>query len=113
MNSWGILGNPSPEKIEEYKEMPYGQFKVMVGALNKKYRGKAVTLSNYKIRIRKHECSYVNAYVDIDAFTSDEAIEKVKEMDKNSFEWHESIRANDKYEYQVAQTNYRNADRSK
>lgn len=113
MNSWGILGNPTPEKIKEYSEMPYGEFKTMVGALKKKYRGKPVTLSNYKVRVRKYECSYVNAYVDVDAFTVDEAIEKVKELDKNSFEWHESIQANDKDEYQVAQTNYSNADRSK
>lgn len=113
MNSWGILGNPSPEKIKEYTEMPYGQFKVMVGALKKKYKNKTVSLSNYTVRIRKHECSYANSYVDVDAFTIDEAVEKVKEMDKNSFAWHESIRANDKYDYQVVRTNYNNADRSK
>jgi hypothetical protein len=38
--SWGILGNPSPEKIEEYKNMPVGAFREMIKALNKKNKGK-------------------------------------------------------------------------
>ena len=39
-NSWGILGNPSPEKIEEYKNMPVGHFRRMVKDLSKKNKNK-------------------------------------------------------------------------
>jgi len=38
--SWGILGNPSPEKIEEYKNMPVGAFREMVKDLKKKNKNK-------------------------------------------------------------------------
>lgn len=99
MSSWGILGNPSPEKIEEYKEMPYGEFKSMVALLKKKSKGKQ--LKNHKVRIRKIESSYTNSYATVEAFTPEQAIEKVKAMDKSLFEWHDNIKDSDKYNYQV------------
>ncbi len=42
-NSWGILGYPSHEKIEEYKNMPVGGFRKMVKNLSKKYKDKPLT----------------------------------------------------------------------
>lgn len=39
-NAWGILGDPTPEKINEYKNLPVGQFRRMVGDLKKKNKGK-------------------------------------------------------------------------
>jgi hypothetical protein len=101
MNSWGILGNPTAEQIGAYKEMPYGQFKVMLGELKKKSKGK--TLKQHKVRVRKIESSYKNAYVTVEAFTADLAVQKVTSMDKSEFEWHESIKDSDKYTYQVVQ----------
>lgn len=99
MNSWGILGEPTPAKIKEWMNLPYGQFKIMTDELKKKSKGK--TLKQHKVRVRKIESSYRNAYVTVEAFTADLAIQKVTSMDKSEFEWHESIKDNDKYTYHV------------
>jgi len=98
-NSWGVLGKPTPEKIAEWQNMPYGQFKNMVTDLKKKSKGK--TLSNYKVRIRKIESTVCAAYHTIEAFTPDLAIKEVQKLDKNLFKWHEPANQSDKYEYQV------------
>ena len=97
--SWGILGKPTPEKIAEWQNMPYGEFKTMVADLKKKSKGK--TLSKYEIRIRKLQSTVCAAYHTVEAFTPDLAIKEVQTLDKNLFKWHESANQSDKYEYQV------------
>jgi len=97
--SWGILGKPTPEKIAEWQNMPYGEFKTMVADLKKKSKGK--TLSKYEIRIRKIQSTVCAAYHTVEAFTPDIAVKEVQKIDKNLFKWHEPANQSDKYEYQV------------
>lgn len=99
MNSWGILGNPTQEKITEWQNMPYGGFKTMVGNLKKKSKGNSI--KKYKVLIQKIESSYKNAYFAVEAFTSEDAIEKAQKMDKNLFEWQDTSKSHDKYTYRV------------
>jgi NADH:ubiquinone oxidoreductase subunit D len=99
MNSWGILGKPTPEKIQEWQNMPYGQFKTMVADLKKKSKGNS--LKKYRIRVQKIKSTIESSYQTVEAFTNDNAIEEVKKLDKNSFKWHEPIQDYDKYTYQV------------
>lgn len=40
--SWGVLGNPSKEKIQEYQNMPVGGFKSLVTRLSRGKKGKAM-----------------------------------------------------------------------
>jgi len=98
-NSWGVLGKPTPEKIAEWQNMPYGQFKNMVTDLKKKSKGK--TLSKYEIRIRKIQSTVCAAYHTVEAFTPDLAIKEVQKLDKNLFKWREPTNQPDKYEYKV------------
>lgn len=56
--SWGVLGNPSREKIREYSNMPVGKFKDMVKNLSRKNRGKKLTM--HKVYVEKRvSASYV------------------------------------------------------
>jgi hypothetical protein len=61
-NSWGILGRPSPEKIEEYKNMPVGAFQRMVKDLSKKNKGKPLMPHQVWIERRVTD-SYVGSVV--------------------------------------------------
>ena len=98
-NSWGILGKPSPEKIAEWQNLPYGKFKEMVTTMKKKSKGN--TLKKHQVRVQKIQTIVQSYYHTVEAFTSDLAIEEVKNLDKSTFEWYEPIKENDKYTYQV------------
>jgi hypothetical protein len=56
--SWGVLGNPTREKIREYSNMPVGQFKNMVKDLSRKTKGKKITMHKVYVEKRVSE-SYV------------------------------------------------------
>jgi hypothetical protein len=97
--SWGILGNPTPEKISEWQNMPYGEFRNMVAALKKQGKGK--TLKKHKVRIRKLESTSKIAYQIVEAFSADSARDQAMVLDKSIFEWSEATVESDKYFYQV------------
>jgi hypothetical protein len=102
MNAWGILGNPTPEKVQEWMNLPYGQFKSMVTDLNKRNKGKP--LRKHAIEIRDIMTSYRSAYVYVDAAGADQAIEVAKLVDKKTLEWMPlQTEAANKYSYRVSQ----------
>ena len=77
-NSWGILGNPSPEKIEEYKNMPVGHFRRMVKDLTKKNKGKPLLPQRVWIERRVTD-SYVASMV-VSAASTQQAFEVAREQ---------------------------------
>lgn len=100
MSSWGILGNnPSQDQIAQWQNMPYGEFKKMVAAINKKAKGK--TPKQFEVRVKRFENFSQSSYHTVEAFDATQAIEKVKEFDKTTFEWHEKVKEADKYSYEV------------
>jgi len=102
MNAWGILGKPTPEKVQEWMNLPYGQFKSMVYDLNKKNKGKS--LKKYAIEIHDIKSYYKSAFVYVDAVDANQAIELAKLSDMNILEWSElKTEKENKYSYRVSQ----------
>lgn len=62
-NAWGILGNPTPEKINEYKNLPVGQFRRMVGDLKKKNKGKPLTAHTVWVEKKVTDSYYTSVIV--------------------------------------------------
>lgn len=102
MNAWGILGNPSPEKVQEWMNMPYGKFKQMVADVNKKTKGKP--LRKYTVEIRDETTNYKSAFVNVDAADSDQAIKLSQLIDKSTLNWGETkVDKYNTYVYRVSQ----------
>lgn len=103
MSSWGILGKPTQEEIEKYKNMPYGKFKDYIIGLKKKHKDK--TLNTYTVRIQEHRSDIYNGWVKVRAWDADEAIKAAKSMQKKDYEWETSPAVRDKYtyEYRISQ----------
>lgn len=102
MNAWGILGKPTPEKIQEWKNLPYGKFKEMVANVNKQTKGKP--LRKYSVEVQDIEEVYRTAFVTVEAATSDQAIKLSQVVDKNTLTWSEPKSAKyNKYSYRVSQ----------
>ena len=72
-NAWGILGYPSPEKIEEYKNMPVGGFRRMVKDRNKKYKNKPLTPHTVWIE-KKITDSYITSVI-VPAVSSSQSLD--------------------------------------
>jgi translation initiation factor IF-2 len=102
MNAWGVLGKPTPEKIQEWKNLPYGKFKEMVANVNKQTKGKP--LRKYSVEVQDIEEVYRTAFVTVEAATSDQAIKLSQVVDKNTLTWSEPKSAKyNKYSYRVSQ----------
>lgn len=102
MNSWGILGKPTPEKVEQWMNMPYGKFKEMVADVKKQTKGKP--LRRYTIAVLEVEETIRTAFVDVDAATPEQAIKLAEAKDKNTIAWSEPKKANhNKYLHRVSQ----------
>lgn len=102
MNAWGVLGKPTPEKVQEWMNMPYGMFKEMVTTVNKKTKGKP--LHRHTVEIRDVTTSYRSVFVEVEAASNDHAIELASLVDKNNLNWSEPKQENyNKYSYRVSQ----------
>ena len=101
MNAWGVLGKPTPEKVQEWMNMPYGMFKEMVTTVNKKTKGKP--LRRHTVEIKDITTSYRSVFVEVEAASNDHAIELVSIVDKNTLNWSEPKQENNKYSYRVSQ----------
>jgi len=102
MNAWGILGKPTPEKIEQWKNMPYGKFKDMVADVKKQTKGKP--LREFSVEIKEIRETYRSAFVKVDAATSDQSLKLAQITDKNTLEWSDpKEEKNNKYSYRVSQ----------
>lgn len=102
MNSWGILGKPTPEKITEWQNMPYGRFKEMVAGIKKETKGKP--LRKYAVEIKDTRETYRSVFVTVEAATHDQAIKLSQTLDKNTLDWSEPKNEKlNKYSYRVSQ----------
>lgn len=70
--SWGVLGNPSRDKIREYSNMPVGQFKNMVKNLSRKNRGKKYEM--YKVYVEKRVSASYVAEIEVAAVNGTDAL---------------------------------------
>lgn len=75
--SWGILGNPSKEKINEYKNMPVGSFKSMVTRLNRTKKGKV--MSEYTVYVSKRKIDLTRGVIKVEAFEFSDATNIARE----------------------------------
>jgi NADH:ubiquinone oxidoreductase subunit D len=102
MNSWGILGKPTPEKVEQWKNLPYGKFKEMVADVKKQTKGKP--LQRYAVEVKEIEESSKTAFVTVEAATSDQAIKLAQLAEKDTLNWSEPKKEKyNKYSYRVSQ----------
>jgi hypothetical protein len=102
MNAWGILGKPTPEKIEQWKNMPYGKFKDMVADVKKQTKGKP--LRKYSVEVQDITTSYRTAFITVEAATSEQAIKLSQVSDKNTLDWSDPKQEKyNKYSYRVSQ----------
>jgi 23S rRNA U2552 (ribose-2'-O)-methylase RlmE/FtsJ len=76
IKSWGILGNPSKEKIEQYKNMPVGSFRNMVKNLSRSKKGKV--LSEHEVFVTKRRVDMTRGSIKVEAFDMQEAFDVAK-----------------------------------
>jgi len=96
IRSWGILGNPSKEKINEYKNMPVGSFKNMVKNLSRGKKGKV--LQSHEVYVIKKNIDVTRGLIKVDAFTLQEAFELAR-IQHEQIKWDEQPYATDRVEY--------------
>jgi hypothetical protein len=78
---WGILGNPSKEKIQEYCNMPYGEFRKFV----KSFKGKKA--DNFTVDVTKKVYSTYTTKVKVVATSHKNALEQVMVIPKSKLEF--------------------------
>jgi hypothetical protein len=101
MSAWGLLGNPTLEQIEYWKNLPYGEFKQMVNELKKKSKGK--DLRKHAVVVKKTNVYTTQAFVYVQAFDTDHAIAQAKEINTSELEWSEVKQEPLKISYGVSQ----------
>ena len=101
MNTWGILGNPSKEQIEQWKNLPHGQFAAMVSSLKKKSKGKS--LRKHSVEIKKRNATTTSAFVYVQAYDSEHAINQAREINRSDLEWFEPKTEPETILYRVSQ----------
>jgi hypothetical protein len=94
--SWGILGNPSAEKIEEYKNMPVGSFKNMVKDLSRRKKGKV--LQEFEVFVTKRESTLTRGVIKVEAFDWNEA-SLLADMQREQIVWDEQPFKSDQIDY--------------
>lgn len=70
-SSWGVLGNPSKEKIKEYSTMPVGGFKSLVSNLSRRQRGKK--MQEFTVYVTKRDVTSTRGVIKATAFDFSEA----------------------------------------
>ena len=102
MNAWGVLGKPTPEKVQEWMNMPYGKFKDMVADVKKQTKGNPIR--RYSVEIQDIRETYRSVFVDVEAATSDQAIKLARMKDANELNWSDpKEEKHNKYLYRVSQ----------
>lgn len=101
MKPWGLLGEPTQEQIEEWKNMPYGKFKAMTETLRKKSKGKV--LKKHAVEIKMIDEVSTSSFVYVQAFDIDHAIEQAKNINKSEIAWSEPKKEPTKTLYRVSQ----------
>ena len=102
MNAWGLLGKPTPEKVQEWMDLPYGKFKEMVSDVKKQTKGKP--LRKFAVEIQDISTSYRSAFIKVDAASTDQAIKLAQAVDINTLDWSEPNQEKyNKYSYRVTQ----------
>jgi hypothetical protein len=101
MSSWGILGDPTAEQIEQWKNLPYGQFGTMVSSLKKKSKGKS--LRKHSVEVKKSTVFSTKAFVQVQAFDAQHAISQVREINKLDLEWSAPKSEPETISYRVSQ----------
>ncbi len=99
MKSWGILGDPTPEQILVWKNMPHGEFKDMVANLKKKSKGRS--LKRHAVEVKNIVEHIQSCIVYVDAFDFEHAIEQAKNVEKSNLEWSAPKKENPKISYRV------------
>ena len=101
MSSWGVLGNPTKEQIEQWKNLPYGQFGTMVSSLKKKSKGKS--LRKHAVEVKKSVVTSTKAFAYVQAFDADHAISQVREINTLDLEWSAPKAEPESISYRVSQ----------
>ena len=96
LRSWGILGNPSASKIEEYKNMPVGSFHNMVKRLSRTKKGKV--LQEFEVFVTKRESKLTRGVIKIEAFDWSEAL-LVVDQRREEIVWDEQPFKSDQIDY--------------
>lgn len=96
LRSWGILGSPSKEKIEEYKNMPVGSFKNMVKNLSRGKKGKV--LQEYTVFVTKRVSTHTRGTIKVEAFDYAEA-SLLADMQREQIVWDEQPYKSDQVDY--------------
>jgi hypothetical protein len=78
IRSWGILGNPSKEKIEEYKNMPVGSFQSMIKRLSKSSKNKV--MQEFTVYVTKRKVDMTRGVIKTEAFEFSEATNIAREL---------------------------------
>jgi hypothetical protein len=99
MNSWGFLGNPTPEQVDRWKNLPHGKFKDMVTDLKKKSKGN--NLSKYTVIVKKSNESYKTAEIKVEAFTADHALSLAKDINTSNLDWSDTVASPTRVSYEV------------
>lgn len=94
--SWGILGNPSEAKINEYKNMPVGSFKNMVKNLNRSKKGKV--LQEFEVFVTKRESTLTRGVIKVEAFDWTEAT-LIANQRREEIVWDETPFKSDQVDY--------------
>lgn len=82
-SSWGILGNPSPEKIKQWQDLPVGEFKKMVKELSKKAKNR--TPKEQVIFVTKKVSQLTRGSVTVTAFDMKHALDLA--MNSTDIKW--------------------------
>jgi hypothetical protein len=101
MNSWGILGEPTTEQVEAWKNLPYGEFKKIVESTKKRSKGK--DLKKYTVVVTKTNVYATQAFVNVQAFDREHAIDLAKHINTSELEWSEVKQRPLKITYDVSQ----------
>lgn len=100
MNSWGVLGNPTKEEIEKWKNLPHGAFKNMIKNL------KGAQRKDYTIQVTKYPEEFEIGFVRVKAFSHEQAVQEAKDLIYSGaeLEWVKHKRTNSElYNFRVSQ----------
>lgn len=74
--SWGVLGNPTKEQVDQYMNMQPGKFGKMVADLKRKHRGK--TPIDHTVFVVKKKMDVTVGKAVVNAFKYDDAVSAVR-----------------------------------
>jgi len=96
-NSWGILGNPTKEQVQQWTELPFGEFKKTVDSYKRIAKGKEP--SEYRVTIVKTVPLVSKLSKTIYALNGEHAIKMIREINIADEQWSETVVENDSFSY--------------